>query len=72
MLPAEVDIRRCHILQRLVISFMIVVSDEVPERELELAREVVVFELHHVLHRPMPALDLALGLGVIRAATSVA
>ena len=71
MLPPELDIRRRHVLQRLVISLGVVVGNEVSERDFWLAREVVVLELDHVLRRPMPALDLALSLRVIWAATSV-
>ncbi len=52
MPPTEVDIRRCHVLQRLVMSLIIVVGNEVLERELELTREVLVFEFQHVLHCP--------------------
>ena len=65
VLPLEVDIRRRHVVKRFVIPLVVVVRDEVPQRLFQLPREVVVLELHHVLHRPVVACDLPLRLWVI-------
>jgi hypothetical protein len=47
-----------------MISAMIVMIDEVSDLRFEVFREEVVFEQNAVLQRLVPALDLALGLGV--------
>ena len=41
------------------------------DRLLQFPRIVVMLQLHHVLHRPVIALDLALGHRVVRGPTSV-
>ena len=68
---SEVDVGRCQVAQALVVSQMIVVGDEGADLGFEVARQVVVFEQDAVLERLMPALDLALGHGVIGRAANV-
>ena len=72
MLSTEVDIRGRHVVERLVVTLVVVVGDEVPDRRLQLPWEVIVLELDHVLHRSVIALDLALRLRVVRSAAGVA
>src|SRR5262249_2930352 len=61
---AEVDIGRGEISDTLVVSEMIVVSHEVSDPGLEIARQIVVLQQDAVLQGLMPSLDLALGLGM--------
>jgi hypothetical protein len=54
-----------------VATLVVVVADEVPESRFQLLWEVVVLEPHHVLHDPVVALDLVVGLRVVRSAARV-
>ena len=47
-----------------MVTQVIVVGDEGFDLGLEVAGQVVIFEQDAVLHRLVPAFDLALGLGV--------
>ena len=60
----EVDVGRGEIVEALVVAPVIVVLDEGGDLGFEVARQEVVFEQDAVLQRLMPALDLALGLGM--------
>ena len=62
---SEVDIGRCEVAQALVVAQMIVVGDEGSDLGFEVTWQVVVFEQDAVLQGLMPALDLALGLGMM-------
>ena len=64
----EVDISRRQIADALVVSEMVVVGDEVTNLLLEITGQVVVLEQDAVLERLVPALDLALRLGMQRRA----
>lgn len=66
--PAEVDIGRSEVVDALVIADVIVVFDEGPYLPFEVAGQVVVVEQNAVLEGLVPALDLSLGLGMIRSA----
>ena len=67
----EVDVGGCEVAEALVIAVVIVVLDEAPDVGFEIARQVVVFEQNAVLQGLMPALDLALGLGMMRHTANV-
>ena len=67
----EIDVSRCDVVQALVVAFVVVVIDAGPDLMFEIARQIVVFEENPVLHRLMPALDLALGLRVERRSANV-
>ena len=67
----EVDVGRCQVAQALMVSQVIVVGDEGSDLGFEVTWQVVVFEQDAVLQRLMPALDLALGHGVIGHAANV-
>jgi hypothetical protein len=54
-----------------VIAVMVVVLDEGGDLAFEIAGQVVVLKQDAILERLMPALDLALGLWVIRGAADV-
>ena len=69
---SEVDADGCQVCQALVIAFVIVVLDKVPDVAFEIARQVVVFEQGAVLQGLMSALDLALCLGIMRHTANVA
>ena len=60
----KIDVGRGQVLQALVGAAVVVVLDEGPDLRLEVAGQVVVLEQDAVLQRPVPALDLALGLRV--------
>ena len=64
----QVDVSRSEIAEALVIAGMVVVLDEGRDLAFEIAGQVVMLEQDAVLERLMPALDLALGLWVIRGA----
>ena len=55
----------CDIAQRLVVSLVIVMVNPFSDGLLKRLWVVIVFKLHHVLHRTMVALDLALSLRMI-------
>jgi hypothetical protein len=61
---AEEDIGGCHVVQAFVVAAVVVVLDEGVDPRFELAGKVVVLEQDAVLECLMPALDLALGLGM--------
>ena len=67
----EVDVGRREVLQALVVAPMVVVFDEGVDLLSEIAGQVVILQQDAVLEGLVPALDLALGLGVIRGATDV-
>ena len=54
-----------------MVAQMIVVADEVSDLLFEITRQIVVFEQDAVLQGLMPALDLALGLGMHRGTAGV-
>src|SRR5664279_4787086 len=68
---SEVDVGRREVAQALVVTPMIVVSDEGSDLGLEVARQIVVLEQDAVLQRLVPALDLTLGHGVIGRAANM-
>ena len=61
----EVDVGGREIFQALVVSLMVVMTNERIDLRLQVARQIIVFQQDAVLQRLMPALDLALGLRVI-------
>jgi hypothetical protein len=67
----EVDVGRGKIVEALVIAGMVVMRHEGRDLAFEVAGEVVVLKQDAVLERLMPALDLALGLRVIRGAADM-
>ena len=60
----EVDVGRGEIVEALVVSAMIVMLDESRDLRFEVFLKEVVFQQDAVLQRLVPALDLALRLGV--------
>ena len=62
---SEVDVRRRHVVEALVVMGMVTVAGEGCELPFEFAGQVVVVQRDAVLERLVPALDLALGLRVI-------
>ena len=64
---SEVDVSRGKIVEALVIAGMVVMRHEGGDLAFEIAGQVVVLEQDAVLERLMPALDLALGLRMMRA-----
>ena len=69
--PPEVDVSRSEIVEALVIAGMVVMLDEGGDLAFEIAGQVVVLKQDSVLERLMPALDLALGLRMIRRAADM-
>ncbi len=68
---AEIDIGRSEIVETLVIARVLVVLDKGPDLRLQVAGQVIMFEQDAVLERLVPALDLALGLGMAWSAPDV-
>ena len=62
----EVDIGGREVIQALVVAPVVVVLDEGAELGFEIAGQIIVLEQDPVLQRLVPALDLALGLGMVR------
>ena len=69
---AEVGIGGCHVTQALVVAPVVVVLDERLDLGFEIAGQEVVLEQDAVLEGLVPALDLALGLGMERRAADMA
>ena len=65
---SEVDIGRGEIGDALMVSQVIVMSDEAADVGFEITRQIVVVEQDAVLEGLVPALDLALCLGMQRRA----
>ncbi len=63
---SEVDVSRGEIADAFVIAQMIVMLHEGIDLGFEIAGQVVVFQQDAVLERLVPALDLALGHGMLR------
>lgn len=61
----EVDVGGCQISEAFVISAMVVVLDKGGDGRLEFALQIVIFEQDAVLEWLVPALDLALRLGMV-------
>ena len=66
--PAEVDVGRREVVEALVIADVVVVLDEGVDLPFEIAGQIIVVEQDAVLQGLVPALDLSLGLGMIRRA----
>ena len=64
--PAEVGVGGRHVVQALVVALVIVVLDEGLDLGLEIAGQEVVLQQDAVFQGLVPALDLALGLGMAR------
>ena len=62
----EVDIGGREVIQALVVAPVVVVLDEGAELGFEITGQIIVLEQDPVLQRLVPALDLALGLGMVR------
>ena len=71
MAASAVDVSRREIVQALVIAPMIIVLDEASDMSSEIAGQIVVLQQNAVLERLTPALDLALGLGMMGRATNM-
>ena len=70
--PSEVGVGGRHVAQALMIAPVVVVLDERLDLSLKVAGQEVVFQEDAVLHGLVPALDLALGLGMHRSAADMA
>jgi hypothetical protein len=62
--PAEIVISQGQIAQALVVAPVVIVLDECLNIGLKRAWQIVIFQQDSVLHGLMPALDLAVGLGM--------
>jgi hypothetical protein len=67
----EVDVGRSEIGDALVVSQMIIVSDEFADSGFEIARKTLVLKQDAVFQRLVPSFDLALGLGMERCTADV-
>src|SRR6478735_10243552 len=68
---SEVDIGRGEIGDALMVSQVIVMSDEAADVGFEITRQIVVVEQDAVLEGLVPSLDLALCLGMQRRASDM-
>ena len=69
---AEVGVGGCHIVEALVVAPMVIVLDERLYLGLKVAWQEVIFQQDAVLEGLVPALDLALRLGMERRAPHMA
>ena len=63
---SEVGVGWCDVANALVVAVVVVMIDKGADLVFEVARQIVVFQQYPVLQGLMPALDVALGLRVIR------
>ena len=70
-MPAEVDIGRGDVTQRLVVAMIVLVFDKTGDFSFELPRVVVAPQRHQVFHGAVVALDLALCHRVIGSAADM-
>ena len=70
-IPAEVSVSGRHVAQAFMVTLVTIVLDEGLNLGLEVAGQEVVFEQDAVFQGLVPALDLALGLGMIRRSAHV-
>src|SRR5260221_10092003 len=68
----EEDIGWGEIVQRLVITFVVVMLDEIRHCQFKLAREVMIFQADEVFERAVVALNFALGHGMVGRTARVA
>ena len=66
----EVDIGGREVIQALVVAPVVVVLDEGAELGFEVTGQIIVLEQDPVLEGLVPALDLALGLGMVSVPTT--
>ena len=65
LIAPEVDIGGRQVSEALVVALVVVMVDECGDLPFQVARQEVMFEQDAVLHGLVPALDLALGLGMV-------
>ena len=68
---SKVGVGWSYVADALVVALVVVVIDEGADLVFEIAGQIIIFKQDPVLQRLMPALDLALGLRVIRCAPKV-
>ena len=68
---SKVGVGWSYVADALVVALVVVVIDEGADLVFETAGQIIIFKQDPVLQRLMPALDLALGLRVIRCAPNV-
>ena len=68
---AVIDVGGCQVVQALVVAMVVVVIDESADQAFQVAGQEVVFQEYPVLHRLVPAFDLALGLRMVRRTADV-
>ena len=69
--PAEVGIGGCDVAEAIVVAAMVVMIDEGIDLVFEVTRQVIVLQQDAIFQRLVPALDLALGLRVMRGAADM-
>lgn len=62
----EVGVGGCEVAEAFVVAAVVVPADEGTDCRLEIARQVVILKQDAVLQGLVPALDFALGLGMVR------
>ena len=70
--PAEVGVGGRYVVQALVVALVVIVLDERLDLAFEVAGQELVFEQDAVFQGLVPALDLALGLGMERRTANMA
>src|ERR1700739_4267102 len=68
----EVDVSRRQVVQALVVSTVVVVSNELTDAVFELTWQIVVLQQDPVFHRAVISLDLTLRPRVVRPAADMA
>src|SRR3546814_18575766 len=62
--PAEVGVGGRHVVQALVVTSEVIMLDEGFDLGLKVTGQEVIFEQDAIIEGLMPALDLAMGLGI--------
>ena len=65
LVPSEVDVSRCDVVEAPVVALMVVVIDEGFNLGFEIARQEVVLQQDPVLQGSMPSFNFALSLKMI-------
>ena len=65
LVPSEVDVSRCDVVETPVVALMVVVIDEGFNLGFEIARQEVVLQQDPVLQGSMPSFNFALSLKMI-------
>jgi hypothetical protein len=62
---AKVNISRSEIVQRLMVTLVVVIVHEAGDLNFKFGGEILILQVHNILHRTVVTLNLALGHRVV-------